>query len=113
MRQETIDNKAFRGGRSFYYRDIFSGLSNEKMGPVPCIFIPATRLGIRSYQPVDYFSIVTFFFPWMAHARPFARGQKLYYTKAVLPQPKCGCVLKGASLALLKTNFAKKPKNPV
>jgi len=32
MRQKIINN-FLEGGRSFYYRDIFSGLTNEKMGP--------------------------------------------------------------------------------
>lgn len=33
MRQKVNTDKSLRGGRSFYYRDIFSGLTNEKMSP--------------------------------------------------------------------------------
>jgi hypothetical protein len=113
MRQGTIHSKAFKGGRSFSYRDIFSGLSNERMGPVPCIFIPLSYFGILRAIPVSLLFIPTFFFGCFVHAVPSPQGQKPSYGKAFLHFPKILYVLKGSSLVLLKTNFAKKPKNPV
>src|SRR5487761_2425382 len=41
MRQKINTHTSLKSGCSFYYRDIFSGLSNEKMSPALCYCIPA------------------------------------------------------------------------
>ena len=113
MRQETIHSNALEGGRSFCYRDIFSGLSNEKMGPVLCIFMSVGYFAILSAYFIGILSISFIVITLCFFTVPSPRGQEPSYGKAFLSPLKCLCLLQGASLALLKTNFAKKPKNPV
>jgi hypothetical protein len=113
MRQGTTHSNAFKGGRSFSYRDIFSGLSNEKMGPVPCVSVCSSYWCILPAFTKYLLFIPAFFYVWQSHLFPSPQGRKPSYGKVFLRFPKSLCLLKGASLVLLKTNFAKKPKNPV
>lgn len=110
MRQGMTHTNAYRGGCSFSYRDIFSGLSNEKMGPVPSIPLLTGFLILQG--PHGSCTTLPVWFPAIyAPAAPSPRGHA--FGQATLQLPKCLCILKGCSLVLLKTNFAKKPKNPV
>ena len=49
MRKENKLYNFLKGGRSFYYRDIFSSLSNEKMSPALYCLSPVTAVSATSY----------------------------------------------------------------
>ncbi len=49
MRKENKLYNFLKGGRSFYYRDIFSSLSNEKMSPALYLHSSATIVPATSY----------------------------------------------------------------
>jgi hypothetical protein len=83
------------------------------MGPVPCILVPVSYSGILPVFLKHLLSIPAFFIVWHNHAVPSPQGQKPSFGRAFLDLTGSLCLLKGGSLALLKTNFAKKPKNPV
>ncbi|MDP1763933.1 MAG: hypothetical protein Q8L07_08615 [Sediminibacterium sp.] len=120
MRQEITTSNALKGGCSFDYRDIFSGLSNEKMSPVLCMSLPLIQLAGKTLHTILY-ALITSNFPYPKHIN---RWPAHFWQKAPPPwffiagfQVHTGSIcfhlLKGKSLVLLKTNFSKKPKNPV
>ncbi len=59
MRQHINTNNFLKGGRPFYYRDIFSGLNNEKMGPALYQFtsLPACHLIVAAALSPKLFSL--------------------------------------------------------
>jgi hypothetical protein len=86
---------ALKGGCSFssYYRDIFSGLSNEgKLGPALSVGLHGLPVYFLSYHPFTSSALKGLPIPKKTKACFFLTGQ---------------------GLALLKRNFCKKPKNPV
>jgi hypothetical protein len=118
MRQENAYYTLLKGGRSFGYRDIFSGLSNEKMSPVPSIVLSLIDLKHYTffYVLAHYLSTPSAFFKTPATNPPLGiDGIPWYPSVAGLAPALCrySILLNGAGLVLLKTNFIKKPKNPV
>jgi hypothetical protein len=49
MRKKEATYNFFKGGRSFYYRGIFSGSVNGKMSPALILF-PSTLIKVHSFQ---------------------------------------------------------------
>lgn len=113
MGQDSTFYNAFRDGCSFCYRDIFSGLSNEKMGPVPFMPIGAGFPVFVNDFPLNAYFATILFFLWITSPVLSLGGQQPPFWEAFRRLPIFLCLLRGNSLVLLKTNFAKKPKNPV
>ncbi len=110
-----------KGGCSFYYRDIFSGLSNEKMSPA-LYFSPS-----RNAMDKNTSSLPNIPKRSLDNLLHYLTMQEIKKTKknSVTPQKKHPHFLyqyykgfkmisrlKGSALCLLKTKFAIKPRNP-
>jgi hypothetical protein len=116
MRQQMFNTTSCRSGRSFDYRDIFSGLSNEKMSPAACLFVSYHLL----HYPSACLSRITvsgavqnclFLTTPSRILSPYTYASS--FGETLLCLGKARCLLMGQSLVRMKTNFAKKPKNPV
>lgn len=83
------------------------------MSPVPFVPIGASLPVFINDAPLNAYFATTLFFLWIMHPVLSLGGQQPLFWEAFRRLPIFLCILKGNSLVLLKTNFAKKPKNPV
>lgn len=83
------------------------------MSPVPCIIEPLGNGDIPSGSLSYVLATAVFFFSSLMLTVPSPQRPEHFYGRVFMGLTKSLCLLKGDSLALLKTNFAKKPKNPV
>lgn len=82
------------------------------MSPVPFMTVCVGHQVYLYDFPVTLFFGTTLFL-WINQSVHSPEGQHPPFWEAFRKLPIFLCLLKGNSLVLLKTNFAKKPKNPV
>jgi hypothetical protein len=129
MRKENKLYNFLKGGRSFYYRDIFSSLSNEKMSPALYCLPPATPTTTTSLTAMKKKTPSTERIPKnildnILHYLLLQHIQQTKMPKGATPLPQkrhphflfqyyknfqVTKRLKGSALSLLKTQFSKFP----
>lgn len=129
MRLKTESYNFLKGRRSFYYRDIFSGLSNEKMSPAlyfhsPVSIAPATSSPAMKKKSPSVNGIPKHVLDNILHYLLLQQIQQVKNLKQVPVAPKkrhphflfqyyknfqVRKRLKDTALSLLKTQFSKFP----
>ena len=84
------------------------------MSPVLCMSLPLQRLSVSVLHNLLY-ALITYLLPY---PKRIHRWRKSFPPRASIgfqmhTGNTCFYLLEGKSLVLLKTNFSKKPKNPV
>jgi hypothetical protein len=132
MRQKDTTYNFFKSGRSFYYRDIFSGSFNEKMSPALSPYysryVPVSSSRVietnspsltcipkRSLDSIIHYLLLQEIKKSKLPSYPSSFPQKRhrYFLFQYHKNFQLINRLKGSALCLLQTQFTKKPKNPI